>query len=52
MRERIEALGGRLEIVSDPGLGTQLSIRVPYRAPEEPGARTETQAPRKLAIVR
>src|SRR5688572_27550426 len=52
MRERIEALGGRLEIVSDSGLGTQLSIRVPYRAPEEQGARTETPAARKLAVVR
>jgi signal transduction histidine kinase len=31
MQERIELLGGELEIISDPGNGTQIHIRVPIR---------------------
>ena len=29
MRERIEALGGRLEIASNPGQGTRLVVHIP-----------------------
>lgn len=52
MRERVEALGGRLEIVSDPGHGTRLSIRVPYRPQEGTEARPGAAASPKLAVVR
>jgi signal transduction histidine kinase len=31
MRERVEAAGGRLEIVSEPGRGFRLAVRVPVR---------------------
>ncbi|HUQ33557.1 MAG TPA: ATP-binding protein, partial [Pyrinomonadaceae bacterium] len=31
MRERAEQLGGRLEIVSSPGAGTRLTLRVPLK---------------------
>ena len=33
MRERIEALGGRFDIESEPGAGCTLLLRVPLRAP-------------------
>jgi two-component system sensor histidine kinase DegS len=33
MRERIEDVGGRFEINSSPGKGTQLSMEVPARRP-------------------
>ena len=34
MRERISALGGRLEINTSPGLGTSVSAFLPYRPPK------------------
>ena len=37
MRERIERLGGMLEIVSAPGAGTQLGIRLPFAPTSAPG---------------
>ena len=36
MRERIEALGGTLEVRSGNGIGTELIATVPYRAQPEP----------------
>ncbi len=41
MRERIEALGGRLRIDSKKGEGTRLDIRVPLAADQEEEARHE-----------
>ena len=32
MAERVEAVGGRLDIRSDPGTGTRLIVRVPFRS--------------------
>jgi signal transduction histidine kinase len=29
MQERVGLLGGKISLVSDPGQGTQISIRVP-----------------------
>ncbi len=30
MRERVDALGGQIEVISQPGLGTQIIVRVPF----------------------
>jgi signal transduction histidine kinase len=35
MKERVLLIGGEIEISSEPGLGTQVSIRIPLRLPEE-----------------
>jgi signal transduction histidine kinase len=35
MKERVLLIGGEIEISSEPGLGTQISIRIPLRLPEE-----------------
>jgi signal transduction histidine kinase len=35
MKERVLLIGGEIEICSEPGLGTQISIRIPLRLPEE-----------------
>jgi signal transduction histidine kinase len=40
MRERVEALGGYIEVESVPGEGTRVEVRVPLR--------DDTQAPRRL----
>ena len=40
MRERIEALGGKIEVRSRPGEGTRVGVRVPLRE--------DTLAPRRL----
>ncbi len=37
MRERVESVGGTLEIESGPGMGTSLLIRIPIEAPGEAG---------------
>jgi signal transduction histidine kinase len=37
MRERAEALGGRLELVSQPGRGTQVVVQVQIQQEEGPG---------------
>lgn len=34
MAERVRAVGGTLQIVSAPGSGTRIDVRVPWRAPE------------------
>ena len=34
MRERAEALGGALSVVSGPGMGTEVFVRIPLRAEE------------------
>ncbi len=53
MRERLEAVGGRLELVSNAGLGTELTIRVPFRGPDETTSKPEpATAPRKLIAVK
>ena len=53
MRERIEALGGKLEIVSRNGLGTELKVRVPHRPLPDPVTRGDrAPPPRKLVAVR
>jgi signal transduction histidine kinase len=36
MRDRLEALGGSVEVVSEPGRGTTVTGRIPVEA-EEPG---------------
>jgi two-component system sensor histidine kinase DesK len=51
MRERIEALGGTLDIESASGQGTRLSMRVPYRPAPEVPRRGETGGERKLRAV-
>jgi two-component system sensor histidine kinase DesK len=33
MRERVEALGGALSVVSLAGQGTELELRLPFRTP-------------------
>jgi signal transduction histidine kinase len=43
MRERVEILGGRLEIVSQPGI--QITATIPL--PNQPGEALENQAPRR-----
>ena len=40
MAERLEAMGGTLEIRSQPGAGTRLELRVPFRVASD----TETVA--------
>jgi two-component system sensor histidine kinase DesK len=37
MRERVEALGGSLSLVSLAGQGTLLEIRLPFRPPQAEG---------------
>jgi two-component system sensor histidine kinase DesK len=51
MRERVEAMGGRFEMRSDRGTGTELVLHVPWRAVPEPEVTADTR-PRKLAAVR
>lgn len=46
MRERLEALGGALGIVSLSGKGTELRARVPNRTPVDVGARPALRAVR------
>ena len=41
MRDRVEALGGTLDIMSEPGRGTTVSGRVPVRAAGERGSSYE-----------
>ena len=36
MTERLEAIGGTLEIRSQPGAGTRLQLRVPFRVAQDP----------------
>jgi signal transduction histidine kinase len=36
MTERLEAIGGTLEIRSQPGAGTRLELRVPFRVAQDP----------------
>jgi len=36
MRERVELLGGEMEILTAPGFGTQLYFRVPLRPQDTP----------------
>ncbi|MBI2909425.1 MAG: sensor histidine kinase [Chloroflexi bacterium] len=36
MKERAESIGGRLELVSAPGKGTEVTVEVPRRCPLEP----------------
>jgi len=35
MKERVLLIGGEIEICSEPGLGTQISIRIPLQLPEK-----------------
>ncbi len=51
MRERAEALGGRLLIRSAAGEGTELTVILPYREPPKETAPPRDQRPR-LAVVR
>ncbi|RPJ36293.1 MAG: hypothetical protein EHM21_19445 [Chloroflexi bacterium] len=37
MRERAESVGGSLELVTQPGLGTRVIVRVPILSPQEEG---------------
>jgi signal transduction histidine kinase len=34
MRERLEQLGGRCDVVTAPGKGTRVTFEVPVRIPE------------------
>lgn len=52
MRERVEALGGRIEVVSNAGLGTALSVRVPYRARTAPPDEPSVAISRRLVAVK
>jgi signal transduction histidine kinase len=38
MSDRLEAIGGRLEVRSEPGRGTQVTGAVPVGPPADPGA--------------
>ncbi len=51
MRERVEAVGGRFELRSDRGSGTELVLHVPWRALPEPEV-SAGEPPRRLAAVR
>jgi signal transduction histidine kinase len=42
MRERLTALGGRLEIISAPRRGTTIKAIIPYR-PQEAGQTPEAE---------
>jgi len=44
MRQRVEAVGGRLTITSRPGEGTLVAAILPCEAPA-PGAATDSPAP-------
>ncbi len=53
MRERVAELGGEFAIRSEPGQGTELVLRLPWRAPPEPASEsTSTESPRRLRVVR
>ena len=53
MRERIEALGGTLEVRSGNGIGTELTATVPYRAQPEPTTvSAQPTVRRRLVAVR
>jgi hypothetical protein len=43
MRDRIEAAGGRFEIISAPGNGTSIRATIPGDGPPPPTARHEAQ---------
>jgi len=45
LRDRAEALGGRLNLHSSPGAGTTLEITLPFHAPAGPGLPPEVAAP-------
>jgi len=38
MRERVEGLGGKLEIISSPGTGTEIRVTVPSKG-NSPGGK-------------
>ena len=52
MRERVEGMGGRFELRSGRGEGTELVLFVPWRAMPEPEVSADDSRPRKLAAVR
>jgi signal transduction histidine kinase len=57
LKDRAEALGGRLQLDSPPGAGTTLDITLPVNNPTEPGLRPEAADPaehasRGLAVSR
>jgi signal transduction histidine kinase len=53
VRERLDMLGGQLEVTSSPGLGTSITITGPPPRPEPPGTpATPPVAPLNIAVRR
>ena len=51
LKDRVEALGGRLSLDSPPGAGTALDVVLPLGDPSRPGRPAEAAGPPQAQLI-